>query len=107
MRESSTVTGPGSTEQVTSVPELVLWLLIGKGKSIFHFTNPVNCGTWDDQMQPLVSVIVTKDASKSLHLGGRLLLISDHSATLCFPEEVMLAEENKNSGPSALDGEKF
>lgn len=24
--------------------------------------------------------------------------------TFCFPEEVMLAEENKNSGNSALDG---
>lgn len=32
-------------------------------------------------------------------------LISDH--TFCFPEEVMLAEENKNPGPSALDGKRF
>lgn len=28
-------------------------------------------------------------------------------AVFSFAEEVMLAEENKNSGPSALDGEMF
>lgn len=38
----------------------------------------------------------------SVHQCHHLLLNSD--CRFCFTEEVMLAEENKNPGPSALDG---
>lgn len=41
---------------------------------------------------------------QSVPVRGLVCAASCFSVVLCFAEEVMLAEENKNAGPSALDG---
>lgn len=47
--------------------------------------------------------MVRNDVRLSLSSESRFSLLIQYF--IFFPEEVMLAEENRNPGPSALDGE--
>lgn len=81
-------TAPGSTEQVAQVPVMDQLFISDKRKKRIRLI--------------LLNVEYKTILYSSFHQRLDKLLSSDD--TSCFSEEVMLAEENKNPGPSALDG---
>lgn len=105
LRGSSTAIGPGSTEQVALVPVTdEIKIIIS-----FIFYNPVSCEPWEVFDATHKRYVLQQKRFKYITTDGGRASCEPSAAQFwpywfSFIEEVMLAEENKNPGPSALDG---